>query len=227
VLIAQTSKEEHMTPQGQIPSPYSDYTTQAGDTLSGIAQRAYNDGSQPYWMAIYRMNQSTIGNDPNVISPGMLLWIPRFAASPQEDNFYIVQAGDTLSSIAQQVYNDGSQPYWRTIYLVNQYEIGDDPNVIHPGQPLYLPVISNPNPGVDAFYIVQAGDTLSSIAQQVYKDGNSWSYIRDDNMNVIRDDLTLKSGQILFIPFGPVQPGGGNIHIPVNPTWPKKSSSAG
>lgn len=32
------------------------YTIQRGDTLEGIAQRAYNNGSQPYQMAIYLMN---------------------------------------------------------------------------------------------------------------------------------------------------------------------------
>jgi nucleoid-associated protein YgaU len=217
--------EEHMAQQGQIPTPYSDYTTQAGDTLSGIAQRAYNDGSQPYWMAIYRMNQSTIVNDPTkVISPGMSLWIPRFAASPKEDYIYIVQAGDTLSSIAQQVYTNGSQPYWMAIYLLNQYEIGKYPNVIHPGAPLWIPPIysvpSKPKPQFEGFYIVEVGDTVASIAKQIYNDENQRLAIYHANTKVIMDDQNpILPGQILYIPHGPTT-GGGNIHIPNNPTWP-------
>jgi nucleoid-associated protein YgaU len=216
-----------MTQQGQIGTNWS-YTVQAGDTLSSIAQRAYNNGSQPYWMAIYRMNQSDIGNDPNVIHLGLILWIPRIADPPKQDTCYIVQAGDTLSDIAQRAYTDGSQPYWTAIYLVNQYEIGNDPNVIHPGEPLYIPPIHSP-PDACHFYIVQAGDTLSGIAQQASGDGSRWPAIYDDNKNVIGSDPNLIfPGQILFINCGLFRPPnggipeGGNIHVPISPTWPKK-----
>jgi nucleoid-associated protein YgaU len=222
--IEQIYKEEHMTQQGQIPT-YMYYIVQAGDTLSGIAQRAYNNGSQPYWMAIYRTNQSDIGNDPNLIHPGLKLWIPLIADSPQEDTFYIVQAGDTLSGIAQRVYHNGSQPYWRAIYLVNQYEIGNDPNVIQPGEPLYIPVIVSP-PERDTFYIVQAGDTLWDIAQQTCGDGSRWPVIYDDNKKVIGNDPNqIFPGQILYINSRLFKgsPGGGNLHVPPdNPTWPKQ-----
>ena len=212
-----------MTQQGQIPTN-DDYIVQAGDTLSGIAQRAYNNGSQPYWMAIYRTNQSEIGNDPNVIIPGLHLWIPLIADSPRANTFYIVQAGDTLSDIAQRAYNNGSQPYWRAIYLINQYEIGNDPNVIHAGEPLYIPPIVSP-PERETFYIVQAGDTLSGIAQQTCGDGSRWPVIYNDNKKMIGNDPNrILPGQILFINGGLFKPGtgpgGGNIHIPVNPTWP-------
>src|SRR5436305_8323430 len=118
-------KEEHMTQQGQIPT-YDYYQVQAGDTLSGIAQRAYNNGSQPYWMAIYRTNQDEIGNDPNIIRPGEPLYIPPIASHPETGSFYIVQAGDTLWGIAQQAGGDGSK--WELIYRDNKNVIGNDPN---------------------------------------------------------------------------------------------------
>jgi len=213
-----------MTQQGQIPTD-SFYQVQAGDTLSGIAQRAYNHGSQPYWTAIYRVNQNEIGNDPNLIQPGMYLYIPRFAASPQADRFYIVQAGDTLSGIAQRAYNHGSQPYWTVIYRVNQNEIGNDPNVIHQGEALYIPPIVSP-PQQNSFYLVQAGDTLWGIAQQAYGDGNVDQQLYNVNKKVIGDDPNLiLPGQILFLQQGLFPPGagpgggGGNIHIPKNSTW--------
>lgn len=216
-------KGEHMTQQGPItPGDFFGYTVQPGDTLSGIAQRAYNNGSQPYWMAIYRMNQAEIGDDPNLIHPGQNLYIPVITETPQADNVYIVQAGDTLSGIAHRVYNNGSQPYWKAIYLLNQYEIGNDPNVIHPGEPLYIPPIVSP-PDIDSFYIVQAGDTLWGIAQQAGGEGSKWELIYSDNKNVIGNDPNLiLPGQILYLSPGLGHPGGGHIHYPFNPTWPQK-----
>jgi len=49
------------------------YTVQPGDTLSGIAQRFYGDGSQ--YMRIFHANRDQL-NDPNLIYPGQVLHIP-------------------------------------------------------------------------------------------------------------------------------------------------------
>jgi LysM repeat protein len=49
------------------------YTTQAGDTLYGIALRFYGHGS--YWRELYWANRSTISN-PNLIHAGQVLTIP-------------------------------------------------------------------------------------------------------------------------------------------------------
>lgn len=51
------------------PSPSSaqrTYTFQAGDTLSGIAQKLGLSG----WQALYEANAGVIGGDPNKIYPG-------------------------------------------------------------------------------------------------------------------------------------------------------------
>ena len=58
------------------PTPGSNYTVQQGDTLSGIAQKAYGDGNQ--WQRIYDYphNKQVIGPDPNHIHPGEVLYIP-------------------------------------------------------------------------------------------------------------------------------------------------------
>lgn len=54
------------------------YTVQQGDTLSSIAQRFYGDANQ--WQKIYDYcNSQVIGQDPNVISPGEVLFIPAIA----------------------------------------------------------------------------------------------------------------------------------------------------
>jgi GH25 family lysozyme M1 (1,4-beta-N-acetylmuramidase) len=62
-------------PAGQdapAPSPGRTYTVRSGDTLSGIA--AKYDGVT--WQAIYAANRQLIGDDPDVIQPGMVLTIP-------------------------------------------------------------------------------------------------------------------------------------------------------
>jgi nucleoid-associated protein YgaU len=47
---------------------------QTDDTLPSIANRVYGDANQ--WTTIYDANRSTIGDDPNLIHPGMQLTIP-------------------------------------------------------------------------------------------------------------------------------------------------------
>jgi LysM repeat protein len=50
---------------------------------------------------------------------------------------YTVQSGDTLWAIAQRAYNNPEQ--WPTIYEANKRVIGNDPNLIYPGQVLHIP----------------------------------------------------------------------------------------
>jgi len=50
---------------------------------------------------------------------------------------YIVQSGDTLPAIADQVYGDANQ--WTAIYDANRATVGDDPDVIQVGIQLTIP----------------------------------------------------------------------------------------
>jgi len=50
---------------------------------------------------------------------------------------YEVQSGDTLLTIAQQQYGDGTQ--WRRIYDANKDTIGADPDKLKIGQKLTIP----------------------------------------------------------------------------------------
>ena len=52
---------------------------------------------------------------------------------------YTVQSGDSLSTIAYQFYGSGSADNVAKIYYSNQTTIGPNPNVIQPGQVLYIP----------------------------------------------------------------------------------------
>lgn len=55
-----------------------------------------------------------------------------------EHRTYTVKPGDNLSQIAQDVL--GKMDRWHEIYDLNKAEIGDNPNLIHPGLILQLPL---------------------------------------------------------------------------------------
>ena len=62
--------------------------------------------------------------------------------------------------------------------------------------------MAQPTPGSD--YTVQQGDTLFSIAQQAYGDGNQWPVIAKAN-NIANPNL-IYPGQVLYIPtIGPTK----------------------
>ena len=52
---------------------------------------------------------------------------------------YTVQSGDNLSDIAYKFYGNKSADSVAKIYYSNQKTIGPNPNVIYPGQKLYIP----------------------------------------------------------------------------------------
>ena len=54
---------------------------------------------------------------------------------------YHVQPGDTLSGIAQRFYGDGNK-YHQIYDYCNRQVIGPDPNLIRPGEVLYIPAIA-------------------------------------------------------------------------------------
>ncbi|TME06564.1 MAG: LysM peptidoglycan-binding domain-containing protein [Chloroflexi bacterium] len=55
---------------------------------------------------------------------------------------YTVQPGDTLYSIAQRAYGDGNK--WQIIYDANKQVIGSNPNLLRPGEVLYIPPVTPP-----------------------------------------------------------------------------------
>ena len=107
------------------------YTVQAGDTLSKIAQSFLGDGAK--FPIIFEANKEVI-KDPNLIYPGQMLRIPK--QTNAQEQFYTVQAGDTLSRIAKQFYGAANQ--YMKIFEANRDQL-KDPNVIHPGQKQRIP----------------------------------------------------------------------------------------
>ena len=65
---------------------------------------------------------------------------PTIAPSPTPavaGKTYVVKSGDSLSKIAKAAYGEGKR--WPEIYEANKKLIGDNPNMIHPGQTLRIP----------------------------------------------------------------------------------------
>jgi nucleoid-associated protein YgaU len=183
----------------------SSYTVQQGDTLSAIALRCYGDANR--WIDIYQVNRDVIGANPNLIFPGQRLAIAGTPgnitgfAQPVPVGSYVVQPGDNLSSIAQRTY--GTQD-WQRIYNANVGVIGQNPNLIYPAQRLAIPPAGTTPPPIGrgtGLYMVQPGDTLSSIALRSYGNANGWPLIYQANSSVIGPNPSLIfSGTQLTIP---------------------------
>lgn len=98
------------------------YVVKKGDTLIGIAKK-------------YGLNYKVLAeynniNNPNLIYPNQIIKIPICDIKPDT---YVVKKGDTLISIAKK-YNLN----WKKIYQKNKDVIGNNPNLIKPGQVLTL-----------------------------------------------------------------------------------------
>jgi nucleoid-associated protein YgaU len=52
---------------------------------------------------------------------------------------YTVKSGDSLSTIAKSFYGSASSSNVNKIYYSNMTTIGSNPNLIKPGQKLYIP----------------------------------------------------------------------------------------
>lgn len=56
---------------------------------------------------------------------------------PKKEQSYVVKPGDSLYKIAKSIYGDGSQ--YNKIYVANKSIIGNNPNLIFPGQKFIIP----------------------------------------------------------------------------------------
>lgn len=97
------------------------YTVQSGDNLSTIAQR--------FGVSINQITGYRSGN-PNLIYPGEVLTIGGASGNATSGTVYTVQAGDTLSEIAQR--------YGTTYQRLAQINGISNPNLIYPGQKIKI-----------------------------------------------------------------------------------------
>jgi nucleoid-associated protein YgaU len=118
---------------------------------------------------------------------------------------YVVQPGDTFSSIAQQHY--GAESKWFDIAQANPTV---DPTRLRVGQELKLPAaaaLEKPAepvadaPGSLTSYTIEAGDSLSTIAGKAYGDPTLWRTIYNFNRDKIGDNPNaIQAGMVLKVP---------------------------
>jgi LysM repeat protein len=114
---------------------------------------------------------------------------------------YRVQKGDTLYSIAQTFGVD--------VHSVTAVNDLYPPGYIFVHQALFIPTQSGYGPKV---YVVQADDTLSSIADQCHL---PVSFLA--SVNKLGEDATLQPGHVLKIPIPPFPPPSRFPHPPPGP----------
>jgi LysM repeat protein len=116
------------------------YRIQPGDTLSSIARDFCTT-----WQDVYRYNAGTIGDDPNALNVGTLIYvIDRCSANtvydrgarihamgPVNGSIYTIVAGDTLYSVGQRFGLN-----YQTIMDANGL---DNTAVLNPGHQLFIP----------------------------------------------------------------------------------------
>ncbi|MCZ7647817.1 MAG: LysM peptidoglycan-binding domain-containing protein [Planctomycetota bacterium] len=155
-----------MDPQGVqpnpvVPGPAQAYTVQAGDTLSGIAQKFY-PGRMREGLKLLGEANTRLFSDPRKMRVGMVLSVPdlgtvqaaapapaqpRVEAAPVPPTAantlpqpalgttYEVQAGDSLEGIARKLFNDARR--WRDLFEWNRDRI-HDPGLLRVGQKLRI-----------------------------------------------------------------------------------------
>jgi LysM repeat protein len=78
---------------------------------------------------------------------------------------YVVKAGDTLSGISQKLF--GNPDKWPWLYASNERVIGQNPNLIEPGQELKATLASHPAYGAAVNAVNRARQTLAAYQSAV------------------------------------------------------------
>ena len=128
------------------------YTVAYGDTLFGIAGR--------FGTTVQAIADANNLSATTLIRAGQTLTIP--GAKAQQTGEYVVQAGDTLYSIAAKYGTTGN-----SIAAANQIV---NPSLLRVGQRLVIPQSGEAAaPGEEKVHVVQPGETLYRIAMQYGK----------------------------------------------------------
>ena len=107
-------------------------------TYAAIYQKWFGDDLSPYPLQA----DAGLAGDEQLVALATTDLPPLFepvAAKPPAGGEYVVQPGDTLSTIAGRLYGDVAPGAWRTIWEANRAVIGDDPNRLRVGMRLTLP----------------------------------------------------------------------------------------
>jgi LysM repeat protein len=180
------------------PEPYR---IQPGDTLSSIAQDFCTT-----WQDVYRYNAGYIGDDPNALRVGTLIYVidrcdqndvydrgPRqHAMGTVNGQYYTVAAGDTLYSI--------SQRFGLNYQVIMEANGLTSTSVVHPGSQLLIPglnvghippvvTINYPADG-SAYYTPYV---VTGTGQGLHE-GNVVVRLLDANGNLMAEQATVLQG---------------------------------
>ncbi|WP_214366861.1 LysM peptidoglycan-binding domain-containing protein [Pseudonocardia sp. H11422] len=166
-------------------------STIVAEVLIGLVRRSADSILRtPGWTA------SLPALKPGTFELADLLRFARVLPGGAPTHSYVVQAGDTLSKIAQEQLGDATR--WPEIFALNR-NIIRHPDRIFPGQTLILPTGPAVQPQL-RFYVVQPGDTLSEIARQHLGAADRWPEIFALNGDVLTNPDVIVVGQVLQLP---------------------------
>lgn len=171
------------------------YVVRTGDTLYSIARR--------FGVSVQAIMAANNIVNPNRIYIGQTLIIPSPSTTPAptptpkptstpggptpQPTVYIVQPGDTLTSIARR--------FGTTVQAIAQANHIVNPNRIYVGQRLVIPGVPPTQPPCTGTHIVRYGETLTSIARRY---GTTvWTLAQ---MNNLANPNIIYAGQVLRVP---------------------------
>ncbi|MBI4566086.1 MAG: LysM peptidoglycan-binding domain-containing protein [Planctomycetes bacterium] len=131
---------------------------------------------------------------------------PPPAVPARSNDEYVVQSGDTLAEIAEKKYGDPT--LWPLIQKANP---NVNPRALKIGMKLVIPTRSRNEASVTApaepiiegsvkTYVIQAGDTLESIAKRFYKSFSAAAKIQEANPETLHDPDVLEVGTRILLP---------------------------
>lgn len=180
---------------------------QADDTIRGVAPKEPPPRPGPGVPAVI---PTPVDPDPEP-PPQPAPQPPVPAVVPPEFFQHTVRKGETFDSIAKKYYgqngrgsviakaNPMTDPNRLTAGRVIQ--VPKDPGNIQ-GVPVQPKALPEPGPAPEE-YVVQQGDTLSGIAQEVYGESRLWRTIFEANRDQLPTETSLRAGQRLRIPAKP------------------------
>jgi len=118
----------------EAPAENATYTVEEGDNLWDIAGKQLGDSAK--WGELYKLNEGIIGQNPSLIMPGTELQLPGGADHLASAADYTVKSGDNLWNIAKD--NLGGGEHWKELFHNNADVVGQNPDLIHPGQHLSM-----------------------------------------------------------------------------------------
>jgi LysM repeat protein len=161
-------------------SPTTSATTST--TSTNLHQAVHSGGGSHHAPAHHHAPKHFRAHDVATHSRTEIAQAPRGDAV--QGGEYTVQSGDSLWDIARHNLGDGSR--WGEIYRMNSDVIGQNPDLIHPGQTLRMPDANSVASAAEGSkYIVQPGDNLWNIAKHHMGGGQNWGELYRMNEGVI------------------------------------------